>query len=318
MVTEKQLAANRKNALKSTGPKTQAGKAFASKNSLKHGLLAQNVVITEGEGAEDQQAFDDLLADFIVQFNPVGSLEEMLVEKIAVCYWRMGRAHRFEVGVLRSELDTITDNYYNSYGTKTDEQIDNEIAEYLEKIEALKSNRKTLKRFYKQGKALSAIDDWEENWKEISYHLPESGEQGQTQAFTIKCIPYKDDKDSLEPEPPSNPIRNQFSEEGFSDEKIWQLHIQDCQDRIDIYQKSIESLQNEKITHKLRLSAHKQIAALPDRHEMDKLLRYETAIERQLYKAISQLERCQRQRMGDYVPAPVQVDLNIDGLKTGT
>ena len=46
---------------------------------------------------------------------------------------------------------------------------------------------------------------------------------------------------------------------------------------------------------------------------MDNFLRYETAIERQLYKAINQLERLQRMRAGDHVPAPIQVDVNTLG-----
>ena len=46
---------------------------------------------------------------------------------------------------------------------------------------------------------------------------------------------------------------------------------------------------------------------------MDNFLRYETAIERQLYKAINQLERLQRMRTGDHVPPPVQVDVNTLG-----
>jgi hypothetical protein len=49
MASEKQVLANQQNALKSTGPKTDEGKAIAARNSLKHGLLAKEVVITEGE-----------------------------------------------------------------------------------------------------------------------------------------------------------------------------------------------------------------------------------------------------------------------------
>ena len=54
MASEKQMLANQKNALKSTGPKTAKGKALAKRNSRKHGLWAKDVVITEGEGAEER------------------------------------------------------------------------------------------------------------------------------------------------------------------------------------------------------------------------------------------------------------------------
>ena len=65
MISEKQLLANQQNALKSTGPKTNEGRAISARNSLKHGLLAKEVVITEVEGAEDKAAFDSLVSDLV-------------------------------------------------------------------------------------------------------------------------------------------------------------------------------------------------------------------------------------------------------------
>jgi hypothetical protein len=40
MASEKQIAANRRNAQRSTGPKTEAGKERASRNALCHGLAS--------------------------------------------------------------------------------------------------------------------------------------------------------------------------------------------------------------------------------------------------------------------------------------
>ncbi len=59
-ISDKQLKANRKNAQKG-GVKTQGGKAIVKYNALKHGLLAKEVVVTIGEGAENQEEFN---ADF--------------------------------------------------------------------------------------------------------------------------------------------------------------------------------------------------------------------------------------------------------------
>ena len=82
-VSEKQLQANKKNAQKD-GAKTPEGKAIVKYNALKHGLLAKEVVITIGEGAENPEEFNALLGDLKAQLQPEGTLEEMLVEKIAV------------------------------------------------------------------------------------------------------------------------------------------------------------------------------------------------------------------------------------------
>ena len=59
-LSKRQLEANRRNALRSSGPRTAAGKAVARDNALKHGFLSRHLII-EGESAEDfQQLLDEL------------------------------------------------------------------------------------------------------------------------------------------------------------------------------------------------------------------------------------------------------------------
>jgi hypothetical protein len=64
-VSERQIQANRRNALRSTGPKTARGKRAVSRNAIKHGLLAREVVITAGEGEESLKEFHELVASVI-------------------------------------------------------------------------------------------------------------------------------------------------------------------------------------------------------------------------------------------------------------
>jgi len=66
--------------------------------------LAKSVVIPTGDPFENRAEFESLLAQLHEQLKPVGILEEMLVEKIAVAYWRLGRAVRAEVGEIRERL----------------------------------------------------------------------------------------------------------------------------------------------------------------------------------------------------------------------
>jgi|SRR5208282_2494141 len=97
----KKAAANRRNAQLSTGPRTEEGKRRSRRNALKHGVLASALLIAEGEGAEDPSEFDELLGGLRRDLAPVGTLEEMLIEKIAVCWWRQKRALRCEAGLVR-------------------------------------------------------------------------------------------------------------------------------------------------------------------------------------------------------------------------
>ncbi|MFC1637363.1 hypothetical protein ACFL5Z_21290 [Planctomycetota bacterium] len=93
----------------------------------------------------------------------------MPVEKIAVAYWRLRRAYRYEVGLIRHELDTATDDFYDQKNYsgdkkhKTDEEIDQKIAEYKEVIEYWKKDKRNLTRMHKTNKSLEEIYDWEEN-----------------------------------------------------------------------------------------------------------------------------------------------------------
>lgn len=297
--TDKQIIANRGNADKSTGPVTPSGKAIASRNALKHGLLAKEIVINAGEGAESQEEFDAVLLDLKDQLDPQGALEEMLVEKIAAAYWRLRRAHRFEVGLIRTTLDNITDKYYqktSSYSDtpihKTDRQIDADIQQAKEIIEEWQRDSAHFTKLRQSGKDLKEIYDYEMNWESLYEEADEIE------------VELSDDSPAR--------ICESLKNAGWTDDKIWQLHLKICDDAISVQQQDIRDLNAEKENNKLALQVKKKLGSIPESHELDRLLKYEGSIEKQFYKAINQLERLQRIRKGDNVPAPVNIDLNID------
>lgn len=85
------------NANKSTGPRTAEGKAASSKNAIKHGLTARQVVI-EGE---EQADFDALHESIVADRKPVGELEIQFVSEIAACLWRLARGRAKESEMLK-------------------------------------------------------------------------------------------------------------------------------------------------------------------------------------------------------------------------
>ena len=87
MTTLKQSAANKANALKSTGPKTVAGKAVVAGNAIRHGILSQRLFL-DGENPAE---FSDLQDQLRQALRPMGTLELALVEKIAVALWKQRR-----------------------------------------------------------------------------------------------------------------------------------------------------------------------------------------------------------------------------------
>jgi len=95
MTTERQKAANQANALHSTGPKTQSGKAVVRLNALRHGVLARDVVLP----GEDATVFQDLLNQVHAEFSPVGPIEELLVDRLVKLMWRLCRLGRVETAL---------------------------------------------------------------------------------------------------------------------------------------------------------------------------------------------------------------------------
>jgi hypothetical protein len=74
--SERKIEANRENAQKSTGPRTPEGKAAASRNALRHGLLAQQVLLP-GENGEALRKLGEVLR---TELQPVGDLENLFVD----------------------------------------------------------------------------------------------------------------------------------------------------------------------------------------------------------------------------------------------
>jgi len=102
-VTKKKLAANQRNSKRSTGPRTEWGKSNSRFNAVKCGLFADEVVIPDCDGENASQNFSELLLDLQHEFEPLGRFENVLVETIAECFWRLRRTTRAENGSTRVE-----------------------------------------------------------------------------------------------------------------------------------------------------------------------------------------------------------------------
>jgi hypothetical protein len=60
----------------------------------------------------------------------------------------------------------------------------------------------------------------------------------------------------------------------------------------------------------LSLGASSASHNLPERETADKIRRYENSLDRQFFRALHELERRQRRRLGEFVPAPVEITIN--------
>lgn len=95
-MNERRKAANRRNARKSTGPRSPEGKAVVAGNALRHGLLAKHALLPE----EDVEAFEQLRDGVLDELRPEGALETEYAEEIVAGLWRLRRARDIEAGLL--------------------------------------------------------------------------------------------------------------------------------------------------------------------------------------------------------------------------
>ncbi|MCX5647444.1 MAG: hypothetical protein NTZ17_22605 [Phycisphaerae bacterium] len=108
MTSAAQVSANRSNAQKSIGPRTPEGKAAVAQNAVRHGLLAQEVVIK----GEDPGEFEFYRDQMLRELAPAGQMESMLAHRIVGLSWRLRRAERLQAAAFdkvedKSELPEL-------------------------------------------------------------------------------------------------------------------------------------------------------------------------------------------------------------------
>src|SRR5262249_16893069 len=109
MTSYRQIEANRRNALKSTGPKSEEGKQASRRNALRHGLTAETI-IGSLEDAEDYKAFEAAIA---ADCDAQSAVERELVLQRASIRCRLGRATTVETGLFEIQADHMQ-NYWKN------------------------------------------------------------------------------------------------------------------------------------------------------------------------------------------------------------
>jgi hypothetical protein len=106
MASEKQAAANRRNAQKSTGPKTPEGRSAVRLNGVKHGLTATSLILP----GEVQSDFESLLDSLEAEHSPATPTEEALVRQMAMAQWRLRRLYHMETGYIDYRIAIIRED----------------------------------------------------------------------------------------------------------------------------------------------------------------------------------------------------------------
>jgi hypothetical protein len=313
-LSERRIQANRKNALRSTGPKTARGKQIVARNAVKHGFLAREVVITAGDGEENREEFHALVERLWKDYEPVGVMEESLVQTIATCLWRKARVIRAENGEIRKRLDTTRMDLSErnlDKGTLAVQltQMDFEQASWYF----------TERRWAEMQSARSDLRGQQDGLNYLRTLLWCA--QGQIERDCYLSQPIREkifwafsswDREFARtclfdgpPESDAEGIPSENTEHKRADGKNSDLA------RLIESKFKVITLLEERARERERLQGDSEARSfsLPPADETDKLLRYETHLDRQLYRALDQLERLQSQRKGENVPPPLNINL---------
>lgn len=299
-MTEKKTAANKRNALKSTGPRTSEGKKRASMNALKHGLRAVSLAVPFLENPEDWRVHHELV---VRDLAPVGYLETIFAERIAALLWRLGRVVRYETEVVSLAM---TEGEAVSLHTPTLQDLKNFLETAEEKGETLARVRGLKGKAHVSGEDAALVLD--------------------AVADALGVDLYPEDGEPLEVSIPGVPEEEVWEDfDGWTRDKVEAgvraIHAH----RTDAYPltvdpwalalgrassaKTVALLQYQ--SEEDRVDRNRRRALLPSEKTLDKVSRYETTLERSLFRTLHELQRLQDARSGRPVLPPVALDVDV-------
>ena len=139
-ISERKLAANRANAKLSTGPKTPEGKSTSKLNATKHGLTSRYFPGLIQAGTQEWQESEAIRKSLFDHYQPIGPIEELLLEKITIEYVRYRRLVEREKLLCdhnRGYFLEIVDKL-----TRYDVAINRQLYEAMRELERVQTNRK--------------------------------------------------------------------------------------------------------------------------------------------------------------------------------
>jgi len=291
-VSPKMLAANRRNARKSTGPRTAEGKLASRMNAVRHGILSSEVVVRGLRIQERADEFKTLRERCWECLAPVGPVEEMLADKIVTAQWRLRRALTAETGEIvlsvdggrqrRENWDPLPLGIFRNPLHDAAKQMERSTQglDYLEAVLGLV--REDVER---EGELTQAAGD---RLLERFINAPNY--------LTRALLGYRE--------------RLPVNTEGLSPEELKGNHQRAVLRYIEGKLMEYAELRGQGEEREDKEETAQQAAdILPSSEVLEKILRYEGALNRELYRAMNQLERLQRRREGDEVAAPLMMDV---------
>jgi hypothetical protein len=257
-ISERKREANRKNAQRSTGPKTETGKSRSRGNAIKHGFFVREMPLQRFLFTEDFSIARRLFQELVDYYQPVGPMEKIHVEMLSECCWKMRRLQIAETASIRVAVEYENDIFQIGARKSLFVVIFKVFGEAKDNAVAL--------GYVDDALVKRAIEFSAEEWLKNDFVLANQ----RARDLAIQRIDGSDLGGNRALKKAQSALRRKLQR---LEERCFQLE---------------EGSSN--------YEAHAQ-HLLPRPDVMDNLLRYQTAVDRRLYRTMAALERLQRQRL---------------------
>ena len=287
---------------RSTGPRTIAGKTRSSQNSSKHRIFSKVVLLKD----EPRDEFESLLNGLRNDLQPIGTLETVLVDKLAALLWRQRRLLIAEGAEIRKGREFV----------EWDEERANEGAAARISSFTLNLNGGLVREIANPNvlqRCLDLLEDLKSGIERDGFEI-----ECDKQILTTLYGEYRKEewRDTLfcsylywlvKSECPDKTVPKQ---DRASSEECKEQFLQELDReirRLDRHKKGRAS------TESARMKLVSLSRSIPDAVHLDHLLRYEVTLDRETDRLLRRLERLQRMRLGQPLPPPIDVSVSLDG-----
>ncbi|HVN06172.1 MAG TPA: hypothetical protein VMT86_17240 [Bryobacteraceae bacterium] len=200
MASDLQIAANRRNARKSTGPRSPEGKARVACNALRHGLRARTTIILPEENPEE---FYELHAAIQAHYQPQNPPEQHLVGDMANAEWKLARSERLEADLWAEDMPASVRSLHLARLGQSQARLKQDWQKAYRELERIRRERTGQDAPPPSGQPAKNAKKFVPPEKlEVSWYNPRTGEE-QIIARTVNGKPV--DEFPRDPDPPAKP-----------------------------------------------------------------------------------------------------------------
>lgn len=303
MASQRQLEANRTNALQSTGPKTASGLQVVSQNAVRHGVYSAKAILLPGE---DEEAYLMLRDQLCEDFQATSQVEKLLVEKMVQSVWKKQR-----LAILEQQLLTVQqkEQAFNSQLKRKAFEAESATQKLEAEIKALQEEQESIQeclstcRKYNRMRSGSKRD---EEGKGLQRYLTETLKDARE-----RLISFMDSLTLSE----ARQAHPKFSEAAYARGLVVYSVTSDIDMKagdetphpvytygLERFLELIEERKTELVTRlgfkQQKLSLMESLASvgldlLPNEENLAKIQRYEAYLDGQFYKALQELQKLQ-------------------------